>query len=111
MNESVPPVEVFIHEVEEVPDEKNGCENQSNGSNEDYTAFEWETKAVGVVFGEFVSTYTITAAAFFQNWFSIRVILTSGGLTLWFLACWLLALWLFRNRLFSFGFAFTSFEE
>jgi len=67
-------VEVFVHELEEVPDEQDYSKEQSNGSNEVNTAFYWEANAVCITICEFVRAIAITAAAFLSFWLSIRII-------------------------------------
>jgi len=82
--ENVPPVEVFVQEQEEVPDE----EDHSNGNGKDtegnHTASDWEASAAWEVLDEFVCANANAAAAWLLDWWGVRIVRVIGGLILLF---------------------------
>lgn len=68
-------MEIFVHEIEEVPNEENHGNNQCNSGKCHCTAFDWHTDAAGISLSEFIGANAITAAALLLYWFSIRVVI------------------------------------
>jgi hypothetical protein len=68
-------MDVFVQEQEEVPNEKNCSHEYGNDTNSNNTAFNWEASTAGRFLSEFIGADAIAAAAWLQEWLSIRIII------------------------------------